>query len=135
MRGEIFMTDNEIIKALEWLIFNFPKVEKHENDSDRLCNCINLYCKNAVDELKRQKAEIERLQKSLDNMTDALAKTDDACRQAQSEAIKEFWNNRPERLNEQAEGKEEYNKGWNACLDEFCRIRNLVKEMEGVTDA
>jgi hypothetical protein len=27
-----------------------------------------------------QKAEIERLKKSLDNMTDALIKTDEACR-------------------------------------------------------
>ena len=50
---------------------------------------------------------------------------------AKSETVKEFWNSRPEYLNEQCEGKEEYNKGWNACLDEFFEIRNnLLKETE-----
>ena len=40
--------------------------------------------------IRKQKAEIERLQKSLDNMTDALVKTDEACRKAETEAIKDF---------------------------------------------
>ena len=52
--------------------------------------------------------------------------------QIKAEAYKEFWNSRPERLNEQCEGKEEYNKGWNACLDEFWEIRNnLFEELVG----
>ena len=49
-----------------------------------------------------------------------------------AEAIKEFWNNRPEYLNEDYKGKEEYNIGWNSCLDEFWEIKNnLLKEMVG----
>ena len=34
-------------------------------------------------------------------------------------AVEEFWNQRPPHLNPQFEGKEEYNKGWNACIDFF----------------
>ena len=48
----------------------------------------------------------------------------EALQEHKAEAYKEFWNNRPERLNEKCKGKEEYNKGWNACLDEFWDIRN-----------
>lgn len=55
------MTDKEIIKALEWLIFNFPKVKGPKTDSDKLCNCINLYCKNALDLINRKNEEIENL--------------------------------------------------------------------------
>lgn len=54
------MTDTEIIKALKWLIANFPKIENPKDDSDKLINCINLYCQNAVDELNRQKAELNQ---------------------------------------------------------------------------
>ena len=57
------MNDNEIIKALQWLIFNFPLLEKPKDETDKICNCINLYCTNALDLINRQKAEIERLQK------------------------------------------------------------------------
>ena len=87
------------------------------------------------DLINRQKAEIERLTTlaKLGNMraNDYRAMRDKA-KTARAEAIKEFWNSIPERLNEQREGREEYNKGWNACLDEFWEIRNnLLKEMVG----
>ena len=61
LKGEITMDVEKVIKALEWLIVNFPKQDNPKDDSDRLCNCINLYCQNAVDLIKRQQAEIERL--------------------------------------------------------------------------
>ena len=66
------MTDNEIIKALGWLIFNFPRQEKLKDDSDKLCNCINLYCQNAIDLINRQKAEIERLEKEVDRLSQCV---------------------------------------------------------------
>ena len=75
--------------------------------------------------------ENERLQKAIKVQEIMLGNQDRAIKKAKAEAIKEFWNNRPERLNEQCKGKEEFHKGWNACLDEFWDIRNhLLKEME-----
>ena len=69
--NEIINTDEQIIKSLKWLIFNFPKVENPKDDADRMCNCINEYCKNAIDlinsknskirELNKEKAEISKL--------------------------------------------------------------------------
>ena len=64
LKGEITMDAEKVIKALEWLIVNFPKQDNPKDDSDRLCNCINLYCQNAVDLIKRQQAESERYQKN-----------------------------------------------------------------------
>ena len=81
------MSENEIIKALKWLILNFPKQEEPNDDSDRLCNCINLYCQNAVDLINRQKAEIERLQKVSDIRLKCLGRSR---AKAKSEAYKEF---------------------------------------------
>ena len=48
--------------------------------------------------VEKQQAEIERLKKLLDNMTDALVKTDEACRKPEAEVIKDF----AERLKEKA---------------------------------
>lgn len=94
------MTDN-VIKSLQWLIFNFPKVENPKDESDKICNCINLYCTNAVDLLKRQNAEIERLQKENERVKSDWASQkyliekmqqghSAYVEQAKSEAIKEF---------------------------------------------
>lgn len=55
------MSDNAIIKALEWIIVNFPKQETPKDDSDGLCNRINLYCQNAVSLIKLLKLEKEAL--------------------------------------------------------------------------
>lgn len=118
------MTDNEIIKVLEWLIFNFPKVEKPENDSDRLCNCINLYCKNAVDELKRQKAEIVRLNAVSEICGECHKKYAEKIEQAKSEAIKEF----AERLKSLQIGLEI--SGESLYYVPIDCIDNLIKEMD-----
>ena len=106
------MTNNEIIKALECCksrecpecsrLHNVLS-EEHECRLDLMEKVYNLI--NRLNErdkkneriielsdktIKVQSAEIERLQKSLNNMTDALVKTDEACRKAESEAIKDF---------------------------------------------
>lgn len=68
-------------------IFNLKEEVKHfqlkNSELFKLNNSI-------VEENDYRKAENERLQKSLDNMTDALVKTDEACRKAKSEAYREF---------------------------------------------
>lgn len=49
-------------KQLEWLTFNFPHVENPKDDTDRLCNCIHLYCENAVavfDELEKVISDLQ----------------------------------------------------------------------------
>ena len=63
--------------------------------------------------------------KKLETIANILLRT-------KAEAYKEFWNCRPPRLEEKSVDNEEYNKGWNACLDEFWEIRNnLLKELVG----
>jgi len=75
---------------------------------------------------------IEMKNDTIKNQMKAFDMLESQFKTAKAEAYKEFWNSRPERLNEQCEGKEEYNKGWNACLDEFWDIRNnLLKELVG----
>lgn len=78
------LTDNEIIKALESLLDRMRAYESLQASIGKglVEDIISMY--------NRQKAEIERLQKSLDNMTDALVKTDEVCRKAKSEAYREF---------------------------------------------
>ena len=85
------MTDN-VIKSLKWLIFNFPEIENPKDDADRISNCIHLYCQNAVDELNRQNAEIERLQNHTKNSFDGLLKQyeESVIKTAKSEAVREF---------------------------------------------
>lgn len=85
-------------------------------DNKKMDFCGEL-CEYAEDIINRQKAENKRLEQQLETLCIAL-------KLAKTEAYNEFWNSRPERLNEQCEGREEYNKGWNACLDEFWEIRN-----------
>lgn len=38
------------------------------------------------------------------------------------EELKELWQARPEYLNEDQEGHEDFNKGWNACMEEWGKI-------------
>ena len=68
------MTDN-VIKSLKWLIFNFPEIENPKDEADKISNCIHLYCQNAVEELNRQKAEIERLQENEQIATAVIAES------------------------------------------------------------
>ncbi len=54
---------NEIpeVKALKWLTVQFPKIEDPKDDTDKMVNCINVYCNNAIDKINSQQGEIERL--------------------------------------------------------------------------
>ena len=107
------MTDEQVIKALEWLIFNFQKQDNPKDDSDRICNCINLYCQNAVDLIKQQQAEIEHFR--------------DLTKKIKSEAYKEF----AERLKEKGTpvtGGKGFEGVYVMCSN--LAIDNLVKELK-----
>lgn len=120
------MTDNEIkeAKSLMWLAYQFPKIENPEGANDKLWNCINLYCTNAADLIKRQKAEIERLQKETSQTIESIRKlARDTIRDTKSEAIKEF----AERLKRNHITKDD--KGKIHLLIEYDEFDNLVKEM------
>lgn len=113
------MTD-KVIKSLEWLILNFPKTIPAQDNTDRLINCINLYCQNAVDELNRQKAEIDRLQKNYDKAMDNLKAVLEE-RADHSEAITEF----AERVTKELYEADDVNP-----LTEY-KIDQIAKEMKG----
>ena len=115
------MTDNEIIKALEWCtdVMDCSKClcKPYSGSS-----CANKLKTGALDLIKRQQAEIERLQAE-QMMTEGYA--DALEERAKAEAIKEF----AERLKGRAE--------WDCYYEEKMvfeySIDNLVKEMtEGV---
>ena len=122
-------TDNEIVKALECC--KNDGIICGECPYKKANGCMEKLSADALDLINRQNAEIERLKEEVGLLhSDYTYKFVKA--KAKAEAYKEFWNIRPERLNEQYEGKEEYNKGWNACLDEFWEMRNnLLKELVG----
>ena len=44
---------DEAVKSLQWIMFNFPEYPNADNDSDRICNVIHLYCKDAVNVIHR----------------------------------------------------------------------------------
>lgn len=56
------MYENEV-KRLRWLAFNFPHTDEPKSESDKICNCINLYCTEAAD-------AIEELMRQLDTWVD-----------------------------------------------------------------
>lgn len=108
------MTDNEIIKALEWNISKFgEEVCFGYMDKD---GCKKVNAKDILDLIKRQQAEIERFTKETMNM----AITIETC---QTEAITEF----AERLKEGAQIAD--------CFDSYNMvvgtnfINDLLKEM------
>lgn len=43
----------DVIRQLEWLVFNFPWQDKPESDADRMCNAIHKYVQDAIDLLKK----------------------------------------------------------------------------------
>ena len=110
------MTDNKIIKALECIA----------NEKDVLCAgctykkydglaCHRIAARDAIDLIKRQKAEIERLQKQL------VFEINSAYDRGSKTAIEEF----AERL------KDDLKNSTLWGLVSFDRIDNLVKEMVG----
>ena len=78
---------DDVIKSLKWLIFNFPEIENPKDEADKISNCIHLYCQNAVEELNRQKAEIERLKSDNDILSKNMH---NLCKELECEKIKNF---------------------------------------------
>ena len=142
------MTDKEIIEALERCSLHSEccycnSVEECGNKRVltasvlELINHLKTKCNKYLNKVQAQKgelarlykqnaeykAEIERLKKSLDNMTDALVKTDEACRSAENDAIKDF----AERVKRNHITKDD--KGEIHLLIEYDEFDNLVKEM------
>ena len=108
------MTDNEIKKALEDLF----KLMLHDGDLQRTS-----IISKALDLIKRQKAEIGRLQDELHRAKVEISKHFDYMDEAKSEAIKEF----AKRL------KDNYcfTDRWGKIIP-ISTVDNLVKEMTEV---
>ena len=107
------MTDNEIVKALEYCFDNTNvdcgKCVYNECDG----NCVDGMIKDALDIINRQKAEIERLNKEVDRLSQLVLYHDGDV----ADAIKEF----ADRL-KKLEGRRGV---------PVASIDNLVKEMVG----
>ena len=130
------MTDNEIIKALEWNISKFgEEVCFGYMDKD---GCKKVDAKDILDIINRKKAEIERLKTEEEkypfkcvmpfNSMICSKSIDDYDRlidDIEAEAIKEF----AERLKEQSDSHFDYSELVFEIGEE--KIDNLVKEMEG----
>ena len=118
------MTDNEIIKALECCT---------EDEDYTHCPSIKEmpYCSNdimvgALNLIKRQQAEIERLKNEIQTTKDAYIMLQTKNEIIKSEAIKEFAVRLKEKSFETIR-----NYGLTKDVVEVCDIDNLVKEMVG----
>ena len=120
------LTDEEIIKALEYCLAD--RIECDKCALQRECESNPFYsaiAKYALDLIKRQKAEIERLKKEVSVARDAYISIQDRYEHTKTEAYKEF----AERLNEKAQIAD--------CFDSYNMvvgthfIDNLLKEMVG----
>lgn len=49
------------VKSLRWLANMFPKVEKPQDDSDKISTCIHLYCTAGANLLEDYRKKIDRL--------------------------------------------------------------------------
>lgn len=120
------MTDNDIIKALE-LCFTpkgttFTCGECPYHKSGKLCKVER--DKNALDLINRQKAEIERLNKEVDRLSQCVLYHDGQIADARAEAITEF----AERV------KEKHFEYFNFIFSypAFCKLTDeIAKEMKG----
>jgi hypothetical protein len=119
------MNDRDVVKALECCA-------EHPNCKNCPCvdkiGCVNLISKDTLDLIKRQQAEIERLQGYNENLQTANVALSNEILDIKAEAIKEF----AERLNSRTRQMTEYDEGGWDCTryaidDEG--IDNLVKEM------
>ena len=101
------MTDNEIIKALECCYTYF---DCDGCPFEEPCSGLNVLTENTLDLINRQKAEIERLQKSNEEMFCTISKQDAEITQLQKRIV--FWredmNYQPEK--ERAEAIKEFEK-------------------------
>ena len=77
------MDYNHAEKSLRWLANQFPKIEEPKDNSDKMVNCIHLYCENGANTIaallaraEAAEAELEQKEKYYGQMVDALAATD-----------------------------------------------------------
>ena len=38
----------QVVASLRWLVFNFPFQNEPKDEADKLCNCIHVYCSDAI---------------------------------------------------------------------------------------
>ena len=118
------MTDNEIIKAFEYCTNSLDcpaNCPLYEYAGD----CFLALHKPTLDLINRQKAEIERLKKAIEQCEDSGEYWESKYKTAKAEAIKEF----AERLKNKFEISSAYSFGYIAC-----QLDNLVKELVGDTE-
>lgn len=116
------MTDNEIIKALECYGDSYSTCAECPIKDDNGCN--EQLANYALDIIKRQQAEIERLQNTINDILDRQPiLVERAEKYAKSEAIKEF----AERLKEIVKFTDDTYECWE--IEGY--INSLVKEMVG----
>ena len=53
------------VKSLRWLALNFPLIKNPQNEGDKLCSCINLYCTAAADLIEKLAAENTDLKRQI----------------------------------------------------------------------
>ena len=129
------LTDNEIIKALECCAkapFCRPTTNCPYKCVD---NCVERHALDAIDLINRQKAEIERLQNKVEELSEVLS---DTIRiryaECRAEAIKEVFEKLDERLfvHSFKTKSDDYTQGQVDCMDFVdSKIEELKKEMVG----
>ena len=128
------MTDEKIVQALEHWMRNAEEGYKSHLASGGKRNALQEdYIDTMVEALNlinRQKAEIKRLKNKCEDCAGCTEWKCD-CSNIRTETIEEFWNNRPEQRNPEQQDKEEFNKGWNACLDSFFEVYEEMEKSNG----
>ena len=113
------MTDNEIIKALEYCT-DYPSCPTDCPLFEQPMDCLLKLSKPTLDLINRQKAEIERLEIKIEGVQEANA----ILREHIRKAVKEFA--------ERYKALLETELAWCECVDEITKpLDNLVKEMVG----
>lgn len=58
------MPNKEIpeVKSLRWLANMFPFIENPENDADRVCNAINVYCTAGANKIEELSTKVNNLE-------------------------------------------------------------------------
>jgi hypothetical protein len=127
------MTVNEIILALECCVQPYSICEGCPfYDEER---CRDLLKLAIIDLIKRLQDENERMRRMVSQNEGVLPQYESLIK---TEAIKEYWNQRPPQLNPNQDGKNLYNQGWNDCISFFAEeyeiflgIKKRAEEMVG----
>lgn len=121
------MTDSDIIKALECCTRD-GECSACPMRGLKTIGCVERLIVSALDLIKRQQAEIERLEGLATNMEYCANHALDEIEKEKREAIKDF----AERLKEKAYTAEnEWSRGGHPLVVEVDDIDELVAEMEG----